>query len=109
MSVLTKIKAAEEMYIVETGKATDNPDVLSRFFDTNCTAPDGSDCKGKVAAALEESCKAGTIKLEADPYSSSYRLKAKSNTKKECAICVTRDMMYPSSYNDCRPEFKCAE
>ncbi len=109
VSALAKVKAAEEMYIVETGKTTDNPDLLGRFFDPSCTAPDGSDCKGKVTASLEKSCKPGSVEIEVAGDKSDYAIKAKSNTKKECAVCITREFLFPSSYIGCRPEFKCGE
>jgi len=109
---LSGVKVAEEMYITDNGSYTTDPNLLAINMIAGCTDPDGlaPTCNGVVFSRIKNNCNnkvAWTITVGSTSDAFSYYLKATSNDRFKCKICVSPDGYRPTSFRACGGAMVC--
>lgn len=102
---LSAMRIGEQAYFKENKSYTDDPDLLAYYIVPGCKKQDGSDCKGKIVAGMDKYCKPGTVRIELDPKSGFFRIKALAADRYHCPICITPNGARPLSYRECGPQY----
>lgn len=106
LQALSSVKTGLEMKMADNGSCNiSGLDELASEMLPGCESADGSDCKGKVQARLDEACRANSVNVEVAPDGMSYRIKGMS--RDGCAICVTPEASFPADSKECLTDFKC--
>lgn len=109
VQVLSAVKVAEEMYVSDNKEYTNDMDRLAMYALPGCSDPDGAGCYGKFMERIDRNCKAESFSFELSDDGSYYWIKAISQDKNSCHICMTQNGYAPERYIGCKQQmdFQC--
>lgn len=107
VSAMSGMKVAEEMYISDNGKYTDNIDHLSMYMLPDCNEPDGSDCVGNLISRMKTNCAGDdtNLKISVSSNGFDYQITGAAGDRHKCQICMTPKGYAPSDYAMCGPDW----